>query len=466
MSDRLLDELRDVLGAEHVLVDADVVATYETDWTGRFHGRARVVVRPGTTDEVATVLRACASAGAPVVPQGGNTGLVGGSVPRGGEVVLTTQRLDAIEHVDTENGELVVGAGVTLSRARDAARTGGWDVAVDLTARDSATIGGMVATNAGGEHVIRYGAMDRQVIGVEAVLGDGTVVGRVARAAQGQHRLPAGRASSVAARGRSPSSRASTWRSSPSCVIASSPWWRSTTSRRRSRSPGRCGARSTPSSRSSCSSPTGCAWSSSTAVWLRRSRDDWPAYVLVECGVRSGASACSDQLTGVLAGLDGVRDSAIAEDAATRERLWAYRELHTEAINASGVPHKLDVTLPFDGLAAFVDDVRDTVAAIDPAARVVIFGHVGDGNLHVNVLGPAPDDERVDHAVLELVARMGGSISAEHGIGVAKRADLPLVRTPAELDAMRALKHALDPSGILNPGVLFEAAGGPPASRR
>ena len=124
------------------------------------------------------------------------------------------------------------------------------------------------------------------------------------------------------------------------------------------------------------------------------------------------------------------------------------------------------MTLPFDGLAAFVDDVRDTVAAIDPAARVVIFGHVGDGNLHVNVLGPAPDDERVDHAVLELVARMGGSISAEHGIGVAKRADLPLVRTPAELDAMRALKHALDPSGILNPGVLFEAAGGPPASRR
>ena len=454
MSDRLLDELCAALGAEHVLVDADVVATYETDWTGRFHGRARAVVRPGTTDEVATVLRACTGAGAPVVPQGGNTGLVGGSVPRGGEVGLSTQRLDAVEHVDAVNGEIVVGAGVTLSRARDAARAGGWDVAVDLTARDSATIGGMVATNAGGEHVVRYGAMDRQVIGVEAVLGDGTVVGRVPalRKDNTGYRwagVLGGSEGTLAVLTRIHLALVPELRDRVVALLAVDDVAAAVTVAGRVRR----------------------ALDSVLALELFLAdglhlvlehrglaapfADHWPAYVLVECGVRSGLSACAEQLTDVLAGLDEVRDSAIAEDAASRERLWAYREQHTEAINAQGVPHKLDVTLPFDALAEFVDDVRATVAAVDPSARVVVFGHVGDGNLHVNVLGPAPDDEHVDHAVLELVARLGGSISAEHGIGVAKRADLPLVRTEAELAAMRALKHALDPAGILNPGVLL-----------
>ena len=317
MSDRLLDELRDVLGAEHVLVDADVVATYETDWTGRFHGRARAVVRPGTTDEVATVLRACASAGAPVVPQGGNTGLVGGSVPRGGEVVLTTQRLDAIEHVDTENGELVVGAGVTLSRARDAARTGGWDVAVDLTARDSATIGGMVATNAGGEHVIRYGAMDRQVIGVEAVLGDGTVVGRV----------PALRKDNTGYRwagvlGGSEGTLAVVTR----VHLALVPELRDRVVALVAVDDVAAAVTVAGAVRRALDSVLALELFLADGLRLVLEHrglaapftDDWPAYVLVECGVRSGASACSDQLTGVLAGLDGVRDSAIAEDAATR----------------------------------------------------------------------------------------------------------------------------------------------------
>ena len=454
MSDRLLDELRAALGAEHVLVDADVVASYETDWTGRFHGRARAVVRPGTTDEVATVLRACASAGAPVVPQGGNTGLVGGSVPRGGEIVLSTERLDAVEHLDAENGELVVGAGVTLSRARDAARASGWDVAVDLTARDSATIGGMVATNAGGEHVIRYGAMDRQIIGLEAVLGDGTVVGRV----------PALRKDNAGYRwagvlGGSEGTLGVLTRVHLTLV----PELRDRVVALVAVDDVAAAVRVAATVRRALDSVLALELFLADGLRLVLEQrglaapfaDAWPAYVLVECGVRSGAGACAEQLTDVLAGLDEVRDSGIGDDAATRARLWAYREQHTEAINASGVPHKLDVTLPFDALAAFVDEVRTTVAAVDPAARVVIFGHVGDGNLHVNVLGPAPDDERVDHAVLELVARRGGSISAEHGIGVAKRADLLLVRTEAELTAMRALKHALDPAGILNPGVLL-----------
>jgi FAD/FMN-containing dehydrogenase len=150
-----------------------------------------------------------------------------------------------------------------------------------------------------------------------------------------------------------------------------------------------------------------------------------------------------------------VRATAVAADEAGRSRLWSYRERHTEAVNAAGVPHKLDVTVPHDRLEEFVVRVRETVGAVEPDAELVLFGHLGDGNLHVNILGLDPDDTAVDHAVLLLVASLGGSISAEHGIGVAKRAELVLTRSEADIAAMRAIKHALDPAGVLNRGVLL-----------
>ena len=454
MTDEIVDALRAAIGSDQVLVDADVLASYETDWTRRFRGAARCVVRPGTTDEVRDVLRACSTAGVGVVPQGGNTGLVGGGVPRGGEVVLSTQRLDGIEHVDGEHGELVVGAGVTLTRARDVARAHGWDVAVDLASRDSATIGGMVATNAGGEHVIRYGAMDRQLIGIEAVLGAGAVVGRV----------PALRKDNTGYRWAALlTGSEGTLGVVTRIHVALVPFL-----------PERLVALVAVDDVEAVLAVAGAVrreLDSVLALELMLAdglalvcehrdvpapfSDAWPAYLLVECGMRSGSAGCGEQLVGVLADRDDVRDSAVAAEPSARERLWAYREGHTEAINAAGIPHKLDVTLPFAALPAFVDEVRATVAAIDRSARVIVFGHVGDGNLHVNVLGPAPDDSDVDHAVLALVASRGGSISAEHGIGVAKRDDLPLMHSAAEIDAMRAIKRALDPAGILNPGVLL-----------
>jgi FAD/FMN-containing dehydrogenase len=145
----------------------------------------------------------------------------------------------------------------------------------------------------------------------------------------------------------------------------------------------------------------------------------------------------------------------VAADQLSRDRFWQYREGHAEAINAAGIPHKLDIALPFDQLTAFAAAVRDRVEAVAPGSQVILFGHLGDGNLHVNVLGPPPDDAAVDDAVLDLVVERGGSISAEHGIGVVKRAALARSRPAAELAAMRAVKDALDPRGILNPGVLF-----------
>ena len=174
------EQLRAAVGVEHVLVDADLTASYERDWTGRFAGRAGCVVRPRTTDEVAAVLIACGDAGVPVVVQGGNTGLVGGGIPAGGEVLLSLTRLDELGEVDVSAAQVTVGAGVTLAVLQTHARAAGLDFGVDLAARDSATVGGLVATNAGGIRVLRYGSMRAQLLGAEAVLADGSVVSRLA----------------------------------------------------------------------------------------------------------------------------------------------------------------------------------------------------------------------------------------------------------------------------------------------
>ena len=174
------------------------------------------------------------------------------------------------------------------------------------------------------------------------------------------------------------------------------------------------------------------------------------AYLLVELG---GSSDPTDARVDALSDVaDVVLDTAVATARGRREELWRYREAHTEAINAAGVPHKLDVTLPLPGLAAFCDDVRSAVSAVAPDAHTYLFGHVGDGNVHVNVLG---GNDAVDETVLRLVAERGGSISAEHGIGTAKKAFLHLSRSEAELAAFGAIKSALDPAGILNPNVLL-----------
>jgi FAD/FMN-containing dehydrogenase len=456
-ADQVVTELRAVLGAEHVITDPDVRSGYETDWTGRYSGRACCVARPGSTDEVVAVMRVCARARVAAVPQGGNTGLVGGGVPRAGEVVLSTRRLTVVEPVDVDHGEVVAGAGVTLGAVSDLARASGWDVGVDLASRDSATVGGMVATNAGGEHVLRYGPMRRQLLGVEAVLADGGVVGKV------------------------PALRKDNTGYDWAGVLSGSEGTLGVVTRVHLALvpllPERVVALLGLDDLAAALRVAGVlqrdlasllaleAFFADGLELVRRHggparpfTDDWPAYLLVESGGRAGSDGGANDLAALLARCNDVRATAVATDASGRSRLWAYRERHTEAINAEGVPHKLDVTLPYARLVDFASEARAVIAAEAPDARVVLFGHVGDGNLHVNILGLAPDDDTVDHEVLRLVSSMGGSISAEHGIGVAKRNDLSLSRTAADIDAMWALKRALDPMGILNPGVLLPRA--------
>ena len=468
--DPLVRRLAGIVGEAQVLTDPETVASYETDWTRRWTGRARCVVRPAGTGEVAAVLGACADAGAPVVPQGGNTGLVGGGVPRGGEVVLSLARLDDLEPVDEAAAQVTVGAGATLTAVRDHATPHGLDVGVDLTPRDTATIGGMVATNAGGIHVIRHGPMRRQVAGLEAVLADGRVIRRLDGLAKDNTGydltgLLTGSEGTLAVITRVRLALVPVYPARVTALLAVDGVDPALGVLRR--------LRRLPSLQAA-----EMMWADGVALVRGHTglaapfAEDHPAYLLVEC---AGDQDPVDELWAVLETAGGIADAAVATDRQGRERLWAYRERHTEAVSAEGVPIKLDVTLPLGELAAFEREVRDVVEEAWPGARTVIWGHLGDGNLHVNVLGPPPErgggvgnpamDDPVTDAVLRLVAGRGGSISAEHGIGVAKTRWLRLTRGEADRAAMAAIKGALDPRGLLNPGVLFPPEGARPVDR-
>jgi FAD/FMN-containing dehydrogenase len=449
----LATALTEVVGPRHVLAEDDLRAPFETDWTGRFHGRASLVVRPGGTEEVARVLAACHAHGTPVVPQGGNTGLVGASVPRDGEVVLSLARLAALEPVDRATAQVEAGAGATLAALQAHARAAGLDAGVDFAARDSATLGGLVATDAGGMRALRHGTVRARVAGLEAVLADGTVIDR----RSGLLKDNAGYALPALIVG-----------SEGTLAVVTRVRWRLVallTARVAALVP----LASMQEAADLLAALRPALPSLEAADFLL---DDGlqlvldhlrvpapvaeraPAYVLVECAARTDPT---EELAEALEQA-GVEDAVVASDTAERERLWRFREAHTEAIAAAGVPHKLDVGVPLERLPAFLEQVPRTVADVAPGARTVLFGHLGDGNVHVNVLGAPPDDPRVDEAVLRLVAEAGGTISAEHGVGVAKARWLGLVRPPGELAAMAAVKRALDPRGILNPGAVLPPA--------
>ena len=450
--DALLAALREVVGEQHCLTDAALRASYETDWTRRFHGSALAVVRPGSTDEVAAVLHLCADAGAAVVPQGGNTGLVGGSVPRGGEVVLSTTRLNDVGDVDAEAGELTLGAGVTLAVAQERARAAGWDVGVDLGARDSATIGGLVAANAGGIRVLRHGSMRRQILGIEAVMADGSILRRLPGIPKDNTGydlagLLAGSEGTLAVITRVRLRLVAQLRHGAVCVAGFAD--------------AAAAVHAAALLRHRVASVTALELFTDAGLELVMRHAGaappfaarTPVYLLVECA--DDVVDPSDALIEAVEALGVGESASIAVDAAGQHRLWQLRERHTEAVNSEGVPHKLDVSVPLARYAELVERAPSAVAAVAPEARTISWGHVADGNLHVNILGPAPDDGASDAAVLELVLELGGSVSAEHGIGVAKVAWLVRDRGEATVAAMRAIKDAWDPRGILNPGVLF-----------
>ena len=454
----LASTLQAIVGDEHVLVDDDVRRGYETDWTGRYSGPSTCVVRPGTTAEVSAVLVACAVAGADVVPQAGNTGLVGGSVPRPRPreghptVVLSLRRLDAITDIDTTAMQLTAGAGVTIADWQSAARAAGLDTPIDFAARDSATIGGAIATNAGGSRVVRYGTMRQQIVGVEAVLADGKVVGSLAGLAKetvGLH-----------------------W---PSVLAGSEGTLAVVTAAR---------LRLVPRFEHVVTvmlTATNIDEAVALAGRLRRSVPSLDAIEIIQpdalrlvaehVGTKPPVDApggstvllveCADHVDptdDLVAQLDGpeVIATAVATDAPHRAALVAFRDRITEAINAASAtagapPFKLDVAVPVGAVGRLLELADD--AARSDGCRLIAFGHLAEGNLHLNHLGVRDPDALADR-VLRGVADLGGTISAEHGVGIAKTKWLHLVRSPDDLAAQAAIKSALDPLGMLNPGVL------------
>jgi FAD/FMN-containing dehydrogenase len=445
----LLDALAAAVGGSHLLTDADLRASYEVDWTRRFGGAALAVVRPGSTPEVAAVLRACADAGVAVVPQGGNTGLVGGGVPRGGEVLMSLRRLTEVGPVDEAAGEVTVGAGLTLAALQAHTQRSGYAFGVDLGARDSATIGGMIATNAGGINVLRYGPMRAQLVGIEAVLANGSVIARLPglpkdNAGYDLTSLLAGSEGTLAviSSARLRLVPLLTHRAVALVGLASTDAAIAVVAALR---------RHLPLHAAEIFYADGLALVMQHAGLERPFRGEHPAYLLLELADRTDPS---ESLIAALAQIEA-DDVVVATDENGRHRLWQLRERHTEAVNAEGIPHKLDVAVPVARLGELEWRVRSVVSASAPAARTILYGHVADGNLHINVLGLPPEDGDVDEAILRLAIELDGSIAAEHGIGVAKARWLEAARGAADVAAMRAIKRGLDPSGILNPGVIL-----------
>ena len=442
LSGTLLRKFASVVGDAHVLT-GDATAGYAVDWTGRFRGHAAAVLRPGETAEVAEVLALCREARLPVVPQGGNTGLVGGGVPRHGEVVLSLARLDRLGPVDADAAQVTAGAGVTLRRIADA--DPGLDLGVLIASRDSATIGGAVATNAGGLRVLRYGPMRAQVRGVEAVLTDGSVVSHLSGLVKDN-----------------------TGYDYPGLLAGSEGTLAVVTAARVQLVPrpagpvtaiiglggagevhdlARTALRTVPGLLSAeFFTRAGLDVLAEHAGLAPPLHDPVPAFLLLEA---AGPGADEN-----LAGLAGDHPVAVGTTTADRARLWASRERHPEAAGFLGVPLKLDVSVPAAHWVRLATEVGEVVRAVDPGARVIVYGHVADGNLHVNVVPAAEADGRHEGAVFGFVASLGGSISAEHGIGALKAHWLPLIRSAEERALFARIRAAFDPDGILNPHVL------------
>jgi len=444
----LVAALRTAVGDAHVLTDPDVVAAYAVDWSRRFSGPALAVVRPSSTDEVVAVVRACADAGVPLLAQGGNTGLVGGSVPGAtgpAVVIVSTRRLTRLDPVDHLSGQVTAGAGVTIAGLHAHARAAGWEYGVDLASRDTATVGGTIATNAGGIRVCCHGMTRRQVMGIEAVLADGSVISHLGGLPKDNtgYDLAGLLVGSEGTLGVVTAARLSLVRPAVASNVAIVAV--------RDAADGLALARDIVPSHSRL-----LAAEILDAAMLRHVCDisglPWPVspdaahVLLVETESEPGELALH---------LPDDRDAIVALDAADRARLWSYRERAAEAASALGVPHRFDVSVPMGAWDPFVDDMKARLADVDHVDEVLVFGHLADGNLHVEVLGPEPDDERCDEVVLRCVADHAGSVSAEHGIGRAKAGYLGLTRTPPEIATMRAIKTALDPQDLLNPGVLL-----------
>ena len=446
----LVTALSAVVGARHVSTDPDVLAGRSADWTGRYQGRASALVRPATADEVAEVLRVCRDAGAYVTIQGGRTSLVAGAVPEHDDVLLSTERLDSVGEVDTVDHRVTVSAGATLAAVQDAAAKAGLLFGVDLAARDTATIGGMAATNAGGLRTVRYGNMGEQVVGMDVVLPDGSELHRHSRvrADNTGYDLPA---LFVGAEG------------TLGVITALDLQLHPTPAHRVTAVCGFAGLDAVVGAARLFRELDGIAaleLIDGRAAWLTGEHAGAPAPVdgewllLVELAADSDDT---DRLADALAQADACGEPAVGVDVSAQQRLWRVRESLADVLGVYGPPLKFDVSLPLSAVERFARDAGELVHRHASEALPVLFGHIAEGNLHLNVLRCSPDAETCLYgAMMELIADCGGNVSSEHGVGSRKRAYVGMSRERADIAAMRVVKNAFDPTGYLNAAVLFE----------
>ncbi|RYB94467.1 FAD-binding oxidoreductase [Nocardioides oleivorans] len=464
----ILDRLRSAVGDAHVLTADAEVAAFVVDWTGTYAGRALAVVRPGSTAEVADVVAACHEAGVAIVPQGGNTGLVGGGVPdpSGEEVVLSLGRMRSVRDVDPVAGTITVDAGVVLADLHTAAEAVDRLFPMSLGSEGSCTIGGNLATNAGGTAVLRYGMTRELVLGLEVVLPDGRVwdglrglrkdntgydLTQLFVGSEGTLGVITG---AVLRLFPATPRHATAWVAVPSVDAAVSLLGLAQS---------RAGAHLSTfeiANRQAVDLVLAHLPGASDPI---SEPSDW--YVLVELAGAATEDGLDDALEAILgdaveAGL--AADAAIAGSPAQRTALWALREGISEAQKVEGATLKHDVTLPIASLATWAADMVPVLEEVLPGIRPVTYGHVGDGNLHYNISAPVGGDDALlaaapdlSRAIYDSVAAGRGSISAEHGLGRSKAVAGSSYKSGVEVDLMRALKHALDPRGLMNPGVLL-----------
>ncbi|OBF11971.1 oxidoreductase [Mycobacterium sp. ACS4054] len=446
----MLRSLADVVGPNHVVTDPDVLAGRSVDHTGRYRGRASALVRPGSPEQVAEALRVCRDAGAHVTVQGGRTSLVAGTVPEHDDVLLSTERLHALDDVDTVERRVRAAAGATLAAVQRAAGAAGLLFGVDLAARDTATVGGMASTNAGGLRTVRYGNMGEQVLGLEVALPDGSLLRRHSRVrldntgydlsalfvgAEGTlgaitsldlrlHPTPARRVTAVCGF------------DDLAALVDAGRTFRDTD-----------GIAALELIDGRAAALTGEHLGVGAPV-----DGDW--LLLIELAADQDQT---DRLADLLDGARMCSEPAVGVDVAAQQRLWQVRESLAEVLGVYGPPLKFDVSLPLSSIDEFAPAAVALVGTHAPEALPVLFGHIGEGNLHLNVLRCPVDRERALYEpMMELIARSGGNVSSEHGVGTRKRHYLGMSREPADIAAMRTIKAALDPTGYLNAAVLFD----------
>ncbi len=489
----LLDTLRQAVGAAHVLTEGDL-SSYERDWRGREHGKALAVVRPANTAEVAAVVRACAAHGASIVPQGGNTGLSVGSVPDGSgkQVVLSLRRMDAVRTIDGANLSMTVEAGAILQNLQAAAEQAGFLFPLSLAAEGSCTIGGNLGTNAGGTAVVRYGNTRELCLGLEVVTAQGEIwegltglrkdntgydlrdlfigsegtLGIITAATMKLYPLPAARLTAWAA---VPSMQAAVdllglahqhlgagltgfevmGQFALSLVDKHYPQLRVPFVAPSAAAPGRPKQGGAPSGGSE--PPEAGSVGAPYCVLLENSDHEGEAH----------ARGLFEHLLEVAFEAGCVSDAVVAESLAQAKGLWHIRESIPLAQAEEGLNIKHDISIPIARIPAFVAEADALLAREIAGVRLVNFGHLGDGNLHYNVQAPEgadgkaflrDEEKRINTLVFDTVARHHGSISAEHGIGSLKAHELPRYKSPVALRLMHAIKDALDPQGIMNPG--------------